>query len=448
MTRRSIEQYDFKRGLFDEILLKDIKGYPRRQTFPRRAKIKSITIHHMMVHDTDNGGACLACINIWRTREASSHYCIDKKVVVQTVYDNAEAWGNANTKGNQESVIVEHANESMAPNYEIDEETLKTSAEVVAGLHIIHGLGRPWSKFAFTRAALGTVKTHQSWYNTACPGPYFKKNWDRYMKMVQAAYDRMVKTPVAVDPPKPVPAPTTPEVPVTKVAGLHWNIADDDTSNGYKAENATRGDDVGRYAKALGFEVFLACEAGDKSLLKGIDTVLDNRWSGKDKSIWVTDRELLAKPRRYYGTGAKWIYQKRNKYGAAIFGIKNGKKFAFLEVHTDYRSAAKQAKQLASIFSQFIQDCDDFGVHRHNVVVAGDFNWDGTSADNPFKSLERWNFHEKGNKDVATFIDGRHLDGILAHANSSIQVTRYSRANASGVRLSDHFPLKFILELR
>lgn len=444
MTRRTIAEYDFKRGLFDEILLKDIKGYPRRQTTPRREKVTSVTIHHMMVHDTDNGGACLACIKIWEDREASAHYCIDKKVVVQTVYDNSAAWGNANVHGNHSSIIVEHANKTMAPTYEIDEETLKTSAKLVAGLHIIHGLGRPTSKGFGTG---GTIRTHRSWYNTACPGPFFEKNWKRYVAMVVAEYDKMRTTPAPVVPVTP-PAPTTPEAPVTKVAGLHWNIADDDTSNGYKAENGTRGPAVGRYAKDLGFDVFLACEAGDKALLKGIDTVLDNRYSAKDKSIWIHDRELLAKSRTVYGSGSKWIYQKRNKYGAAIFGIKDGKKFAFLEVHTDFRAAAKQSKQLSSIFAQFIRDCNDFGVHRHNVVVAGDFNWDGTASDNPFKALADWNFEEKGNKDVATFIDGRHLDGILAHKNAVISVTRYSRANTKGVKLSDHFPIKFILTLK
>jgi hypothetical protein len=450
MTRRAIDEYDFVKGLFDEKLLKDIKGYPRRQTTPRRRKIESVTVHHMIVKSTNNGGACQACIDIWRTRPASAHYGVDKLVVTQFVYDNSEAWGNADSYGNQTSIIVEHANKTLAPTYEIDEETLETSAKLVAGLHIIHDLGRPWSKNAFSSKATGTVLTHRSWYATACPGPYFEKHWDRYMRMVQSAYDHMVSSSVTPAPPvipAPSPTPTTPGVSMTHIKGVHWNIADDDTTNGYKAENKTRGDEVGRHIRDMDVDVFLACEAGDKSLISDVSRILPNGWTKDDKSIWIKDKSTLLVPRKTYNASPVFRFLKRGKYGAAMFGVKNNKKYGLLEIHTDFRAGANQSGQVLTIFEQFLADSVELHVPKKNLIVAGDFNWDGTSADNPFRALSKYKFEEKGDDDTATFLDGRHLDGILGHKDAEVLVTKRPRANKDGIKLSDHNPLEFRLTL-
>lgn len=191
MTRRTIDEYDFFTQEFDELLL-PTTGAGRRSTFPRREKVSHIDIHHMTVPDSDDGAACRACVDIWKKREASSHYGIDKWYVAQFVYDNREAWGNANLWANKTGIIVEHANSTIGDKngWEIDEATLKTSAKVVAGLHITHALGRPTSKGFGTG---GTVRTHASFFATSCPGPYFRKQWTRYIKMVQAQYDIMKK---------------------------------------------------------------------------------------------------------------------------------------------------------------------------------------------------------------------------------------------------------------
>lgn len=441
MTRRTPEQYDFKRGLVDEQLLKDIKGYPRRQTSPRRGRVSHIDIHHMIVRSTNNGGACLACIDIWKDREASAHYGVDKKVVVQFVYDNAEAWGNADSWANQTGIIIEHANKTLAHSYEIDEETLETSAKLAAGLHIIHDLGRPTS-IGFGEG--GTIRTHQSFYPTACPGPYFKKHWDRYVKMVQDAYATMISS--SVTPVTPIPSPT-PGTSMTHIKGVHWNIADDDTVNGYKAENATRGDEIGRYVRSMNVDVFLACEAGDKALIKDISRILPNGWTKDDKTIWVKDKSGLIVPRTTYNASPVFRWMKRGKYGAAMFGVKNGKKYGMLEIHTDYRAPANQSGQVLTIFEQFLADSVKLGAPKKNLIVAGDFNWDGSSKDNPFKALKKYKFEEKGDTDTATFLDGRHLDGILGHEDAEVVVEKLSRADSGGVRLSDHNPLKFRLTL-
>lgn len=237
--------------------------------------------------------------------------------------------------------------------------------------------------------------------------------------------------------------PSEPAVVVT-IPGLHWNIAGSDTVNGYQDENATRGDDVGRWAKEIGFDVFVACEAGQSNLRAGVDSILGRSWSQHAKAVWSTSRFKSLSATKSYADNL-YNYLKSVKYGAGMFGEKSGKKFAVLEIHTDYRKPAKQAKQVQSIFKKFIADTDKLGIPRENVVVCGDFNWDGTSGDNPFKALADWGFVEKGSTNDATFLDGRHLDGVLAHKNAKVAVTRPNRANRAGVKLSDHFPRKFVL---
>lgn len=228
---------------------------------------------------------------------------------------------------------------------------------------------------------------------------------------------------------------------MAKVHILHWNIAGSDAFNGYGKRNSTRGDDVGRYAAKLGFDVFLACEAGQFSLRSGVDKILGKSWQSSAKAIWKNTSIKLLYPRRVYGAG--YIYGGDKKWGAAIFGAHEGKKFAVLEVHTDYRAPAKQAKQLQSMFKKFLKDVDARGIHRHNVLVVGDFNWDGTRGDNPFKALEAWGFVEHGDRSAATFQSGKHLDGVLAHKNATLSVDVKPRND-----LSDHNPVKTTLDLK
>lgn len=193
MTRRTPGEYNFARGLYDEMLL-PTSGSKRRSTFPRRGRIKHIDIHHMTIKDTSDGGANRACVRTWATREASAHYGIDNHYIAQFVYDNREAWGNANSRANQEGIIVEHANSAVGDKsgWPISDSTINNSVKLVANLHVIHKLGRPTSG-GFGDS--GTIRTHQSFYSTSCPGPYFRRIWSSYVKRVQAEYDRITNTP-------------------------------------------------------------------------------------------------------------------------------------------------------------------------------------------------------------------------------------------------------------
>lgn len=428
---RAPAEYDFRHQLFDEQYLLATSGSKRRSS-PRTGRVKHIDIHHMTILSTDDGGALRACYRTWQTRQASAHYGVDKKRVAQFVYDNRMAWGNGNGTANQEGIVVEHANKTAGPKWEIDEETLETSAKLVAGLHITHELGRPTSKGFGTG---GTIRTHQSFYATACPGPFFKKIWDRYVAMVQKEYDLMTR--------KPTPKPTTPpKEPEVVLDVLHWNIAGSDKTNGYQKANGYRGPDVGRHALDIGFHVFLACEAGQSNLFKGVNKVLGHLkpWQKSAKAIWYQPKAIkLLRAHKSYGT-SKFDYLKTKKYGVAIFGDYKNKKFSVLEIHTDYRKPAKQAKQVRELFDKWYKDCDTLKIPRKNRIIVGDFNWDGTKGDDPFKALTDKGYYEHGNKSAPTFLNGSHLDGVLAWKTVKAKVSVKPRANDK-MNLSDHNPI-------
>lgn len=332
MVRRTRSQYNFLTQEFDELLL-PTSGSGRRSTFPRRGKISHIDIHHMTVPDSDDGAACRACVEIWKKREASSHYGIDKWYVAQFVYDNREAWGNANLWANQTGIIIEHANSTIgdAKGWEIDDETLATSVKLVAGLHITHGLGRPTST-GFGDA--GTIRTHHSFYATSCPGPYFKKQWKSYVKRVQVEYDRLRKG--------------TPVVPKTKLVRhfehRHLNTHGDDSAEGTRTILARMDDMVKDLVSGVNPEVITLNEVRPNQIAswrkrlgnEGYDTIL----AAAGNLIAVPAGSEVAKvqtkylPENIQGLGRK------EALGMARVKINGHWEHIFVS-HLDYRDGAK-----------------------------------------------------------------------------------------------------------
>lgn len=502
-----------------------------------------VVVHHMTIKGIGSGSALDACYNVWQTREASAHYGVDGEWIEQFVWDKDFAWATASNYGNLHGISIEHANKTLADSWEIDLKTWMTGAKLAAYIHIVYNLGRPTSS-GF--GAGGTLRTHQSFYQTSCPGPYFKSIWTKYVAEVQRVYD-LIKSGATVPatPPPPPAAPVaiwgkpetwiigatgpdvvklgecinmwnsvnglpmwtpdnifsstevkalsklqadvwgfgntaadlakggnsdgypglqsfdmllktptapTPEVPVTKLSVLHWNVAGSDTTNGFGARNATRGDEVGRHARSLGFDVFLTCEAGQSNLRNGIGVGLgdigDTEWMARAKAIWFAEGQVKNFSARKAYSDSLYAYLNTLKWGAAFFGIKDGKKFSVLEIHTDYRAPAKQAKQVLSIARKWRADTDALGIKHINTLVVGDLNWDGTSGDNPSHALDSWNFEEKGSRTEATFMGRKHLDVVLGHIDANVLVDVKPRYDKNNIWLSDHCPVKAILELQ
>lgn len=198
MVRRSPKDYDWDKCEFDETILPASWG---RYTSPRRNKIEFIGIHHMTVIGTGNGAANDACYSIWRNRPASAHYGVDGDYVRQFVWDRDAAYSLANSPANHKSINIEHANSTRGPSWKVSEETMETGARLVAHLHVLYKLGRPKSD---AEGKTGTMRQHDAFYATACPGPWLGgSQWNRYVGMAQAEYERIQSTPTPTPPPEP-----------------------------------------------------------------------------------------------------------------------------------------------------------------------------------------------------------------------------------------------------
>lgn len=184
MTRRNPSQYNWDALEFDETIL---PADPPRYNSPRQAGIEFVVLHHMTVLGNGDGGALDTCVNIWRTREASAQYGVDGGQVRQFVWDNDAAWATANWDGNHRGVSIEHANSAVgdASGWPVAESTWRTGARLTAYLHKTYGLGRPWTKGGMA----GTVRVHQCFFATGCPGPFMMANLDNYVAEAARVYD-------------------------------------------------------------------------------------------------------------------------------------------------------------------------------------------------------------------------------------------------------------------
>lgn len=160
MARRTKDQYNWDKLEFDETIL------PRHFS-PRNSRdIRFVVVHHMMIPDRHPSyvGALDACYNTWLTRQASAHYGVAGDLVRQYVWDKDYAWANGNTYANDHSISIEHANETMAPQYRIRDLTWKTGARLTAYVHKVKDLGLP--------TAGTTIRKHNDFSATGCPGPH------------------------------------------------------------------------------------------------------------------------------------------------------------------------------------------------------------------------------------------------------------------------------------
>jgi N-acetyl-anhydromuramyl-L-alanine amidase AmpD len=149
-------------------------------------KVTKIVIHGLATTNFDMfpGG--------WNDRQASAHYIVGNGVVKQAVKDENTAWHSGDWPTNLTSIGVEHLNSTVNP-YAFSAETLKTGAELVAGLLKKYGLG------------IDALHKHNEFSATACPAGL---DWDGYKALVAKAMGTAVTpTPTPVTP-TPAPKPT------------------------------------------------------------------------------------------------------------------------------------------------------------------------------------------------------------------------------------------------
>ncbi|MFF4060805.1 peptidoglycan-binding protein [Streptomyces sp. NPDC001668] len=153
----------------------------------------SVTLHH-------NGGRLShqGVLNVWKTRPASAHFDVDAAgAVAQYVKLNEYAWAVGDTAGNQRSISIEMANETLAPAWKVSETTWKNSARL-AGWLFARVIGKRPSK--------SNLFYHHHWSSTACAGPHMDALYDKVLAAAQEAYDHFKAShPVRVSNTEPFP---------------------------------------------------------------------------------------------------------------------------------------------------------------------------------------------------------------------------------------------------
>lgn len=137
-------------------------------------KIKHIAIHHM----AGNLNA-KQCYNVWKSRQASAHYCIDTKGNIgQCVDEKYRAWSLASGYWDSRSVAIECANSTGSPNWKVSDATIKSLIKLCADIAYRNGI----TKITYTGDFNGTLIMHRWCCSTACPGPYLSKKFSYIAK--------------------------------------------------------------------------------------------------------------------------------------------------------------------------------------------------------------------------------------------------------------------------
>lgn len=143
-------------------------------------KKKSVTFHH-------NGGdlSFNDILKTWKFRRASAHFDVNGSGhVAQFVHVHEYAWAVGNTQGNNETISIEMANKTGAPDWKVEEVTWKAAARLAGWLfaHVIED--EPTHK---------NVLLHDHWSATECPGPFVRSIYKELLDEVQYWYKHFHK---------------------------------------------------------------------------------------------------------------------------------------------------------------------------------------------------------------------------------------------------------------
>lgn len=164
---------------------------------PRKAKIDTITIHHMAGNITVE-----TCGQVFQTRQASSNYGVDGKGRIGMYVEEANrSWASSSPENDHRAVTIEVANSGGAPDWPVNDKAYAALIELVADICKRNGIEKlVWSDFKSDRVNHKNgcnMTVHQDFAATNCPGPYLLK------KMPQIAADVNKKLTPTVSPAPP-----------------------------------------------------------------------------------------------------------------------------------------------------------------------------------------------------------------------------------------------------
>jgi hypothetical protein len=176
----------------------------------------SVTFHH-------NGGrlSLQGCLDVWKTREASAHFDVDGQGNIgQYAGVNMYAWHAGNTQGNKESIGIEMADATLAPDWTIATVTWQEAARLGGWL---------FARVIGAEPTRETVHVHHDWKSTLCAGPYIDHIREQLFQAVLASYRAFAGG--GTPSPTPAPAPSGGGLSIEQVARQviagSWGNGDD-----------------------------------------------------------------------------------------------------------------------------------------------------------------------------------------------------------------------------
>lgn len=139
---------------------------------PRRAKIDTITIHHMA-----GNLSAQTCGQVFQTRQASANYGVDSQGHVGLYVDEGDrSWASSNPDNDHRAVTIEVANCGGAPDWPVSGKAYDKLIQLVADICRRNGIPKlVWSDSKADRVGHKNgcnMTVHQDFMATACPGPY------------------------------------------------------------------------------------------------------------------------------------------------------------------------------------------------------------------------------------------------------------------------------------
>jgi hypothetical protein len=176
----------------------------------------SVTYHH-------NGGrlSLQGCLDVWKTREASAHFDVDGQGNIgQYAGVNMYAWHAGNTQGNKESIGIEMADATLAPDWTIATVTWQEAARLGGWL---------FARVIGAEPTRETVHVHHDWKSTLCAGPYIDHIREQLFQAVLASYRAFAGggTPSPTAAPTPSGAGLSIEQVARQVIAGSWGNGDD-----------------------------------------------------------------------------------------------------------------------------------------------------------------------------------------------------------------------------
>ena len=147
--------------------------------FPRKSKIRKITIHHMA------GDLSLEALGesfMKRDRNASANYAIDVNGNVALYVEEANrAWTSSDAENDNMAVTIEVANEELGGDWKVSGSSFDMLIELCTDICRRNGI----ESLVYTGDPSGNLTIHKMFdADTECPGPYLESRMGEIAELV------------------------------------------------------------------------------------------------------------------------------------------------------------------------------------------------------------------------------------------------------------------------